>query len=254
MKSSASRVEAKVRCKTALVAHRRRQPLFVRPFFQRVENLRSPAHRLGKRIGTYRHHHEFLKIDGVVGMLAAIDDVHHRHRQDMRIDPADIAIQRQPARIGSGFRNGQAYAQYRVGSKVRLVVSAIQVDHHRINIFLILGIEVDQRFTDIVIHRGYRLQHPLAHVARLVAVTLLGGFISAGRRARRHGCAAETAIFQQHIDFDRRVAPAVEDFAGVNVDYGCHGVAPSGRRGTMSAPLSFWSRFGNDVHTYTFTR
>jgi hypothetical protein len=27
------------------------------------------------------HDHEFLNVDRVVGMLAAVDDVHHRHRQ-----------------------------------------------------------------------------------------------------------------------------------------------------------------------------
>ena len=29
-----------------------------------------------------RHDHEFLEIDVVVGVLAAVEDVHHRHRQD----------------------------------------------------------------------------------------------------------------------------------------------------------------------------
>ena len=43
-----------------------------------------------------RHDHEFLEVDAVVGVNAAVEDVHHRHRQQVRIDAADIAIERQP--------------------------------------------------------------------------------------------------------------------------------------------------------------
>jgi hypothetical protein len=39
-----------------------------------------------------RHDHEFLNVDRVVGMFAAVDDVHHRHRQDAGRGAADIAV------------------------------------------------------------------------------------------------------------------------------------------------------------------
>jgi hypothetical protein len=48
----------------------------------------------------------------------------------------------------------------------------------------------------------------------------------AGRGARGHRGAAEAAVFQHlgflHIDFDGRIAAAVEDLAGVDVDDGGH--------------------------------
>src|SRR3546814_3652472 len=63
-----------------------------------VENLAAPAHRLGDAAGADGHDHEFLHVDRIVGMFAAVDDVHHRHRQGARRDAADIAIERQAAR------------------------------------------------------------------------------------------------------------------------------------------------------------
>ena len=74
-------------------------------FLERVENFRSHPHRLEQAVGPDRHHHEFLKIDGVVGVHPAIDDIHHRHRQDMCADPADIAVEWQPSRIRSRLRD-----------------------------------------------------------------------------------------------------------------------------------------------------
>ena len=43
-------------------------------FFQGVENLRTDPHGIGNALRTDGHDHEFLKVDGVVGMLTAIDD------------------------------------------------------------------------------------------------------------------------------------------------------------------------------------
>jgi hypothetical protein len=51
---------------------------------QRVENLRATTQGLGESRSPNRHDHEFLKIDRVVGVDAAVDDVHHRHGQGPR--------------------------------------------------------------------------------------------------------------------------------------------------------------------------
>ena len=148
-------------------------------FFKGMKNLRTPPHRFGDGTGADWHYHEFLKIDGVVGMFAAVNDVHHRHRQHMRAHAADIAVKRQTARVSCGFRNCKANPQNCVRTEVRLVGRAIEIDHHRIDIFLILGIKIDQRFGNRAIHRLYRLQHALAHITRHVAIAFFGGFVSA---------------------------------------------------------------------------
>ena len=72
-------------------------PASCRPLLQGGENFRAHAHRVGHRRRGDRQDHEFLDVDRVVGVLAAVDDVHHRHRQGAGEDAADIAVQRQAA-------------------------------------------------------------------------------------------------------------------------------------------------------------
>jgi len=151
-------------------------------------------------------------------MLAAVDDVHHRHRQDVRGDAADIAIERQPARIRRRLRDRQADPQDRIGAKPPLVRRPVQVDHGLIDFALILGIEPDHGLGNVAIDRIDRAFDALAQPARLVAVAPFNRFVRAGRCARRHRRAPETAILQHYIDLHRRVAAAVEDLARMDVD------------------------------------
>ncbi len=187
-----------------------------------MEHLRAPTHAVGKRLSTDRHDHEFLNIDRVVGVLAAVDDVHHRHRQDMCGDAADVAVEGQSARVRRGFRNSEADAEDRVRAKPPLVRAAIERDHREVDIALILGIEAQQSVGDVAVDRVHRLGHTLAEIARLVAIAQLHRFVCAGRGARGDSRSAKAAVFEEHIDLDRRIAAAVEDFAAVKVDDGGH--------------------------------
>ena len=54
---------------------------------------RSASAKLGAPTGITMNSWKSI---GVVGMRAAVEDVHHRHRQQVRLDPADIAVKRQP--------------------------------------------------------------------------------------------------------------------------------------------------------------
>jgi hypothetical protein len=49
-----------------------------------VEDLGDPAHGVGEGLGAHRRDHELLEVDLVVGVLAAVDDVGHRHGQRER--------------------------------------------------------------------------------------------------------------------------------------------------------------------------
>ena len=68
----------------AFVAHCSRQPPLLEQALERVEDLDAPAHRFGEARRADRNDHELLHVDVVVGMRAAVDDVHHRHRQPRR--------------------------------------------------------------------------------------------------------------------------------------------------------------------------
>ena len=56
-----------------------------------MENLGPHAQRLPEGGRAQGHDHEFLEVDGVVGVLAAIDDVHHRHGQGTAVRAAEVA-------------------------------------------------------------------------------------------------------------------------------------------------------------------
>ena len=75
------------------------------------------------------HDHEFLEIDGVIGMRATIDDVHHRDRQNTRRGATDITVERQSARIRSRLCNSQRHAENGIGTQSGLIGRAIKRDH-----------------------------------------------------------------------------------------------------------------------------
>ena len=58
-------------------------------FLQRVEDLRAVAQRLRRSRRADRQDHEFLDVDAVVRVRAAVDDVHHRHRHDLAARAAE---------------------------------------------------------------------------------------------------------------------------------------------------------------------
>ena len=143
-----------------------------------------------KRRGADRHDHEFLEVDRVVGVRAAVDDVHHRHRQHARLRAADVAVERQARGLGRGLGDGQRDAEDRVGAEARLVRRAVELDQRLVDGDLILGIHAADRVEDLALTLSTALQHALAAVAALVAVAQLDRLVRAGARrrtARRRG-------------------------------------------------------------------
>ena len=125
-----------------------------------------------------------------------------------------------------GLRDRQRHGERRVGAKARLVRRAVQRDHRLVDGDLILRVHAADRVEDLPANRLDGFAHALAAEARLVAVAQLHGLVGAGRGARRHRGAATGVVLEDHVDLDGRIAAAVEDFAGVDVDDGGHGRAP----------------------------
>jgi hypothetical protein len=88
---------------------------------ERVVGLGAPAQRLGERGGADRHDHELLEVDVVVGVLAAVEHVHHRHRQHVGVGAADVAVQRQAELVGGGLGHGERDAEDGVGAEPDLL-------------------------------------------------------------------------------------------------------------------------------------
>src|SRR6478735_1812834 len=155
-------------------------------------------------------------------MHAAIDDVHHRHRQGPGRSAADITIKRHVEGIGRRLGAGKRHAEDGIGSEPALVRRTVELDHGLVDLDLVFGRAVGERLEDLAIDGLDRLAHALAEIARLVSIAQFDRLMRAGRGARRHRRAAHRTILQHDIDLDGGVAAAVQDFAADDVDDGGH--------------------------------
>jgi hypothetical protein len=172
--------------------------------FQGMEDLRPCPQGLREALRADWQDHELLKVDRIIGMGAAIDDIHHRDGQNPGRRP-HIAVKRQLACLRRRLGDGQRHAEDRVRPEPRLVGRAVERDHRLVDFDLVLGIETANGVEDVAIDAVDSVQHALAHISGHVAVTQFDSLVSAGRSAGRHGGAAERAILQHHVDLDGRV-------------------------------------------------
>ena len=59
-------------------------------------DLDADPETLGEGVRADGHDHELLQVDRVLRVRAAVDHVQHRHRQRHGVDPAEVAVERQP--------------------------------------------------------------------------------------------------------------------------------------------------------------
>ena len=129
--------------------------------------------RLGKRRRADRHHHEFLNVDVRVGVRAAIENIHHRYRQQpvaaafgqMQVQRLSARRPRTHARQPSRRR---AARWRRAGfwwacRRARSSPGRARVDR----------VDAGDGFGDLAVHVRDGFQHALAEVALLVAVSEL---------------------------------------------------------------------------------
>ncbi len=108
-------VRLQVGREAALVADGGGQAALVQHVLEVVVRLDAPAQALAEGGGADRHDHELLEVDVVVGVLAAVQDVHHRHRQDVGVGSADVAVEGQLDVARGGLGHGQGDAEDGVG-------------------------------------------------------------------------------------------------------------------------------------------
>ncbi len=180
-----------------------------------MKDLRTRTQRVAETIESERHDHEFLHVDAVVGVLAAVDDVHHRCRQAVCSHASQIPKQGEVTGPGRRVGTGQRTGQNRVGSEIRLVFGAVGVEHHPVDRDLIGDVQVEQRVGDVFVDIGDRLGDPFAEVDRSCRRHAVRGPHAPRARTAGNGRTADGAVFQFHVDFDRRIAAAVQNLAGV---------------------------------------
>ena len=145
-----------------------------------MKDLRAHAQRLAETIRANRNNHEFLKINVVVGMRAAVNDIHHRHRQSVCAVAAEIAIQRLLSTVGGCARVGHRHRKQSISAKIRFIRRAIELDQFPIDASLVECVNAFQLAGDYVIDVRDSLQNSLAAIAFRVAIAELNGFVLAG--------------------------------------------------------------------------
>ena len=140
----------------------------------------------------------------------------------MRVTSSHICKKRHSCLRGGGLGDGQADAENCVGAEPGLVLGAIDIDHQPVDRDLVLRIAPGQGVEQLALDRVQSLAHALAEIAIGVAVAQLDRFVLAGRGARGDRGAPADAALEFDIDFERRVAPAIEDFPAANINNGGH--------------------------------
>ena len=201
------------RRETALVPDERRLSHLVQRFTQRCEDLRTAANRIRNIRRTVRHDHNFLELQRAFGVFAAVDHVHHRHRQRARRGAAEIAVQRHAERHRRRTRDGDRYAEQCVCAEIRFVRRTVEFDHRHVDFALRGRIEPFDRRPENFVYRGDRFEHALTAVALRIAVALFHRLVRAGRRARGNHRFFDRAEARRDRNGHRRVAARIEHFA-----------------------------------------
>ncbi len=219
-------VGRQVRCETAFVAHGSAQATGLEHRLEVMEDFGAHAQRIGKGLGADRLDHEFLDVDVVVGMLAAVDDVHHRHRHGVlarrAVEVGDVRVERQVLVLSSGLGGGEGHGEDGVGAQLGLVLGAVQLDHRAVQRLLVGRVLAQQQIANRAVDVADRLQHALAHVTALVAIAQLQRLARTGGRTGRRTGAADDAVIEDNVRFHGGVATGVENFTPFDVDDLCH--------------------------------
>ena len=213
MRSSAARLDSRFGAKPPSSPSPVARPFSLQDGLERVVDLRAPAQGLAEGLGADRRDHELLDVDVGVGVAAAVEDVHHRHGQDVGVRAADVAEERQVGGVGGGAGHREADAEDGVGADLLLVGAAVDGEHLGVDEALLAGLEAEELGAELVDDRVDGLLDALADVAVLVAVTSLDGLEGTGRGAAGDGRAGDRAVVEGDLDLDRGVAARVEDLA-----------------------------------------
>ena len=139
-------------------------------------------------------------------MLAAVEDVQHRHGQRLGRHSAEIAIERLTGRRRRRVSNRHRHRQCRVGTEARFVFGGVEGEENRIDPLLISRIKTEDRFGDLAVHILNRLRHALAKPTALVAIAQLDRLVLASRRARRNRRASGRPVLENDLGFECRIA------------------------------------------------
>ena len=173
-------VAFQVRRKSAFIANSCGQLAALEDFLQGMKNLDAPLQCFAESRCADRHDHEFLQVDAVVGMFAAVDDVHHRHGEDVSLHAAEILVKLQSqgfgCRLGCSQRNGEDG----IGAQPALVFGSIELGQKVVKSALIQDIEAFKFRSDQFIDVAHRIENAEAQIASRIFVPELDSLEGSG--------------------------------------------------------------------------
>ncbi len=194
-------VRFQARSEPSLVADARGESALLERGAQRVKNFCARPQGFGKRRRANRHHHELLHVDVRIGVSAAVEDVHHRHRQEAVAAALREVGPERLLRFGCrGMGGGHRHAEDGIRAEPAFRRSAVEIDHLPVERPLV-ELDACDGFCDFAVDVRDRLRHTFAEVALLVAVAQLQRLALACRRAGGHRRAAESAAREGDVDF-----------------------------------------------------
>ena len=208
----------KSRSETAFVADRRAHAAAVQDRLQGVECLSAVADRFAEGRSAERNDHEFLQIEVVIRVSAAVDHVHHRDGERHSARAAEVAVERKTGLFSRGAGNRHGNGENRVRAEAALVLRAIELNHRAVDVALIRRLNPEHRVRDVFVHVTDGLKHTLAAETLRILVAELDRFADAGRRAGRNRRAAHHAGLKPHIAFNGRVAAGIENLTADNIN------------------------------------
>ena len=146
--------------------------------------------------------------------------------RQLRIGAADIAVERQAGGLGSGLGDSERDAENGIGAEPALVRACRRARSWSGRSWIWFSASMPPIASKISPLTASTARSTPLPRKRGAAVAQLDGLVGAGRGSRRHGCAAHRTVFEHDIDFDGRIAAAVEDLTADDVDDGGHGGLP----------------------------
>ncbi|MNR01396.1 hypothetical protein D3C85_1172000 [compost metagenome] len=133
-----------------------------------------------------------------------------------------MRVQRQVVVLGGGFGGGQGHREDGVGAQRGLVLGTVEGDHRAVQGLLVERILAQQQLANRAVDVGHGLEHALAQITALVAITQFQRFTRTGGSTGRCAGAADDAVVENHVGFHSRVATGIENLTAFDVDDLCH--------------------------------
>ena len=109
-----------------------------------------------------RNDHELLRIDRIVGVRSAVQDVHHWNRQHARRHAADIAVERLSVRLRGSARGRHRNGENCIRAELAFVRSSIERDHRVIDRGLFRRVHPRERRSNLLPDVASRRQRTLS--------------------------------------------------------------------------------------------